>query len=446
MVTVYTVAYNEELMLPFFVRHYRSNFPDCKIVVFDNHSTDNTRAIAHLMGCHVIAYDTNNQLSDLKYLEIKNHCWQFTDRNHWVIIADVDELCQITQAELEAEWMNGATLIRFAGYNMVNMHNNGDVANITHGIADENYSKSYCFNRHYIKEINYTPGCHTCKPVGEIKYSARVYPCYHYKYIQADYMVNRYSRNLARMSEINKRHGMGSQYAQPAARIRREFSAAQQTAQPVRRPMQPLDLAIFIAGFDATHFTRIPDQPHLHKVNLSELNEGDHAENALSEHRLFLSAKVENITAAYVGLLTWRWHQKCRHLISLQQVSLLPLQPDIVYAAWPEQEWYSHSVVQHKGIQPYLDELAEFTGLPLSGTGLYGNQFICSKEVFEDFLAFFRNCFAHFHQKYGFDYKFWVRPEDANRTPAVFYERVACIYFANRQDLTIKPMPTKFLN
>ena len=41
-ITVYTIAYNEELMIPHFIAHYRKQFPNCKIVVFDNESTDNT--------------------------------------------------------------------------------------------------------------------------------------------------------------------------------------------------------------------------------------------------------------------------------------------------------------------------------------------------------------------------------------------------------------------
>jgi len=34
--TIYTITYNEELMLPYFIRHYRLRFPNCKIVVYDN--------------------------------------------------------------------------------------------------------------------------------------------------------------------------------------------------------------------------------------------------------------------------------------------------------------------------------------------------------------------------------------------------------------------------
>jgi glycosyltransferase involved in cell wall biosynthesis len=46
MVTIYTITYNEELMIEFFINHYRKKFPGCEIVVFDNYSTDKTVEIA----------------------------------------------------------------------------------------------------------------------------------------------------------------------------------------------------------------------------------------------------------------------------------------------------------------------------------------------------------------------------------------------------------------
>jgi hypothetical protein len=76
MITIYTIAYNEEIFIQFMIDHYRSRFPNCHIVVYDNESTDNTVAIAKANNCEVITYCTNNQIQDRKYLEIKNNCWK----------------------------------------------------------------------------------------------------------------------------------------------------------------------------------------------------------------------------------------------------------------------------------------------------------------------------------------------------------------------------------
>ena len=58
------------------IKWYRERFPNCLIIVYDNESTDRSVQIALENNCKVISYSTNNQLSDSKYLEIKNNCWK----------------------------------------------------------------------------------------------------------------------------------------------------------------------------------------------------------------------------------------------------------------------------------------------------------------------------------------------------------------------------------
>lgn len=460
--TVYTVTYNEQYMLPHFIAHYRRNFPGCRIVVYDNYSTDHTVKIAQASDCEVIYYDTDNQLNDLKYLEIKNHCWQIPNRQanaddvlfdddlaHWVIVADCDEFCRITADELRKEHNKGVTIIRFQGYNMVRLPDSGtfgtgnELPGITHGISAPDYSKNYCFSALAISQINYNPGCHVSNPVGKIAFSKQEYPCYHYKYLDAGYLVARYTRNLQRMCQDNRRKGMGSHYAKNEKQIRDEVATVQQAALKIKEP-DPLRLKIFINGFQDDHFARVPRTRSFQNVNLSKLAVGEYQDNRLSEHRLFLSQDFipdEPETSEYIGLLTWRWHQKCKHFWPLHNLNQLYLTPDTVWTPWPGHNWYRHSLISHPGIQPYLEELAAFTGLKVEGTGLYGNQFICHKSVYFEFLEFFRICFHHFHKKYGYRYDFWVKDCDKPRLPAVFYERIACLWFCNQKHLNIKQIP-----
>lgn len=100
MIHIFTIAYNEALMLPHFIAHYRAMFPDCAITVYDNMSSDATVDIALSENCEVVPYDTGGKLSDAKYLEIKNHCWKQA-KSDWVLVCDADELCFITQSHLE---------------------------------------------------------------------------------------------------------------------------------------------------------------------------------------------------------------------------------------------------------------------------------------------------------------------------------------------------------
>lgn len=234
MITFYTIAYNEEVMLPQFIKHYRTRFPGCRIVVYNNMSDDRTKDIAFEFGCEVIDYDTGGKLSDIKYLEIKNNCWKDATTD-WVWVGDVDEHCLFTQADLINEDAAGANILRFEGYNMVAMRPTLDVTQIEYGVRAPSYDKSYCFNRIQIDSVNYNPGAHTCKPITvmgayEVKYSEQKYKCLHYKYLNLEFMIKRHAIFASRLSPENIAKGYGFHYRYPAAKIRKEFADAQRNA------------------------------------------------------------------------------------------------------------------------------------------------------------------------------------------------------------------------
>lgn len=232
-ITIYTIAYNEEIMLPFFIEWYRKRFPDCKIVIYDNESTDKTVQIALNNNCEIITYQTNNQLSDRKYLEIKNNCWKNAETD-WVIVCDVDEMLNIKEADLIKEDENGSTIIKSEGYDMVNLKNDLDANNMNCGCYSPGYSKIYCFKKSAIKEINYTPGAHTANPKGIIKYSDNVYNCFHKKYLNIDYLIERYKLFESRKSEENRKNGWGTQYSMNVEQIKREFLEKRQTCKEIK--------------------------------------------------------------------------------------------------------------------------------------------------------------------------------------------------------------------
>jgi glycosyltransferase involved in cell wall biosynthesis len=211
MITIYTIAYNESLFLQFMIDHYRSRFPGCHIVVYDNYSTDNTVEIAKANNCYIRYFNTNNQINDLKYLEVKNHVWKqaLTD---WVLVCDVDELVDISEQTLKEEERLGSTVIKFAGYNMVNMSDNLDISSIKYGVRSLDYDKRYLFNKKFVEEINYKPGCHQAEPTGHIVVSDKNYLAYHYKYFNLDYLVARHKLFSSRLSSINKENYWGNSY------------------------------------------------------------------------------------------------------------------------------------------------------------------------------------------------------------------------------------------
>lgn len=228
MITIYTITYNEEVILPYFIKWYRSRFPDCKIVVYDNYSTDDTVTIALENNCEVRMYDTNNQLSDSKYLEIKNNCWKNAETD-WVLVCDADEFLNINQIELKKENDLNSSIIRAEGWNMINTEENPNLSlkNIKWGSRAKQYDKYYLFNKKLIKEINYKPGCHFALPKGVINFSNGLYKLYHYRALDENYIVKKNKLFASRLSEENLKKGWGFHYLEEEEETRKKYKIFQ---------------------------------------------------------------------------------------------------------------------------------------------------------------------------------------------------------------------------
>lgn len=227
MITCYGVCYNEQILLPFFIAHYRMMFPGCEIVIFDNQSTDASVTIAEQMGCKVIPFNTGNTLSDRAYLDIKNKAWR-TASTDWVLLADIDEHLYINQEQLIEEEKNNVTIIKAEGYNMCSDDDKELYSpfDIEKGVRATSYDKFYLFNKKHIKEINYVYGCHRAQPIGQIRFSTKSYICKHYKYYNLPYMIKRHAAFAKRMSEENKVKGLGAHYLYTPEEITKEFNEA----------------------------------------------------------------------------------------------------------------------------------------------------------------------------------------------------------------------------
>jgi len=224
MITLYTMAYNEEIKMQFMIDHYKKRFPSCNFIIYDNYSTDNTHSIAEKNACEIRMYDSNNQIDDIQLRDLKNTCWK-SAKTDWVLVCDVDELLDITEQDLIKEESLGSTIIKSEGYNMVNLEDNCDLPSIKHGFRGTQYDKNYLFNKKFIKEINYECGCHRSSPIGAINYSNNIYKLYHYSCINPDLMVERYKYTAKRLSEKNKSCGMGAYHLMPEENVRANFAS-----------------------------------------------------------------------------------------------------------------------------------------------------------------------------------------------------------------------------
>ena len=228
-VEIYSIAYNEKILLPYFVAHYRSRFPRCKITIYDNCSTDDTAQLASNLGCIVQTFNSGGRFSEDKLIEIKNNCWKGTDAD-WVIVCDIDELLD---ADLERLQEECGTILRTQGWDMIGGETsyNFDFYAIDHGIKNKMESKHIAFKPREISEMNYAPGAHSCAPVGNVHYSYKIYNLYHYKYIYLDYVIARHKMSAERLSNINKEMGWGVHYLIEEDRLRKMYEEHKKTMQ-----------------------------------------------------------------------------------------------------------------------------------------------------------------------------------------------------------------------
>lgn len=215
------------------IDHYRERFPGCRIVVYDNMSTDNTVKIALANGCEVIPYDTGGELQDRRYVEIKNSCWKDASTD-WVLVCDLDELLDINKAELKTEENLGTSMVRCEVYDMINMENNLDIHSMKYGVRSPIPSKFFLFNRKFIREINYEPECHECNPIGTIAYSNKTYKAYHYASINENLTIEKFRLYKKRLSPENLKNGWGTQYLMTPEEIREEYAQERSKAIKVR--------------------------------------------------------------------------------------------------------------------------------------------------------------------------------------------------------------------
>jgi hypothetical protein len=230
-ITLYTICYNEEIIIPFFIEHYKK-FVN-KIVVYDNYSTDNSRKIlSSYTDINIIIkdYDSQNQIRDDLYLEIKNNCWK-EDNSDFVIICDMDEFIY---SENLIDFFNlNSNYDAFIpyGYEMVSdvlpdVKNLNIFSQIGYGVPFTNYSKLCIFKPNKVKEINYEAGCHynDIIPKNLLIYNQTDLKLLHYKHLNLNYVINKHLNYKERLSINNIEQNWGVHYTWDELKITEEFT------------------------------------------------------------------------------------------------------------------------------------------------------------------------------------------------------------------------------
>jgi glycosyltransferase involved in cell wall biosynthesis len=224
-IDVYATCYNEEIILPYFIRHYKQFARN--ITIYDNMSTDNSLNIIKEAGdINVIQFDTNNKFEESVLINIRNNCWKDSDAD-WVIVCDTDEFIYHENL-LEKLSSTDATHIITSGYEMMSEDlptTNGQIyGEIKIGHHKPTYSKPCLFKPSEIKEINFAPGSHAAKPSGNvISINDSGIKLLHYKYLNRDVLIKKYQHYAIRQSQEMKLMGWGNYQQWTADVLNKQF-------------------------------------------------------------------------------------------------------------------------------------------------------------------------------------------------------------------------------
>lgn len=241
-ITIYLLCYNEEVLLPNTIKHYRTRFPNAKFVIVNNESTDDSVKIATEAGCEIYQWATGNISNIIKHTELKNNLWK-TAETDWVIMADMDEWLEITEEQLDKESSNGVTIIRVKGIQIVAdskslLLDDIDLHTLKNGYYDVWFDKSVCFKRSELTEMNFTRGAHksTPLPATSRRHSKTVYYLKHMNFLGFPWYEQKMKARYARTDYNRNKLRCSGHYSNNMGVITKKFEGVTAAA----KPMQPL--------------------------------------------------------------------------------------------------------------------------------------------------------------------------------------------------------------
>lgn len=204
-VWVFTISWNENPMMKFFLRHY-STFAE-KIIVWDENSTDGTQDIIRSCPQAELRHWPHQGLDDDKFIFAVNNWYrEAVGKADWVMWPDVDEIlyhpCPVQVLEANASY----DVLPGMGYAMVSNEpiptGDGQIYDyVKTGVPQQNYNKWIIWKPHV--QILHTHGRHDV-PKCQGRVSGEMdFKLLHYHYFSPEYTASRNQRNYNRA--CNKR-------------------------------------------------------------------------------------------------------------------------------------------------------------------------------------------------------------------------------------------------
>lgn len=226
-IEIHIVTYNEEIMLPFTLQHYKKMFSNVTFVIHDNYSTDNTVQIATDAGCSVELFDSEGGMNDVIHAKIKETAILNSNAD-WVLCIDCDEECFINDNDLMELNIKGINAVQFEGWNIFDAVNTPFDIVEPMGIQDSGYSKPVLYKgKQFFKDIHLAVGIHTIHNITPsegniVNWSKNEYKLLHYKHWSIDWNLKRSAELSVRQSDTNKKHSYSYHFALPE-NVHRQF-------------------------------------------------------------------------------------------------------------------------------------------------------------------------------------------------------------------------------
>lgn len=237
-IDVYTICWNEERMLPYFLRHY-GQFAR-RIVVFDNHSTDATAKIAQSHPRTMVRKygASRHQCGEAERMALREEAWKESrDGVNWVIFADCDEFLwhpNLTDY-LQQSRRRSVTVPKPTGYEMIARQFPDTSAQIyeeiRNGVRADYLDKWVVFDPQAVVSMNYSVGCHRAYPLGKIVFDeSPALKLLHYRHLGLEYVLSRYRQLEKRRTEQDQRMQWNYHYTWSDQEIANWFNQAVQQA------------------------------------------------------------------------------------------------------------------------------------------------------------------------------------------------------------------------
>lgn len=228
MIHLYILCYNESILLPHTIAHYKYHLPSCKITILDNESSDNSVELAKSLGCNVKIWSSNGKNDVDMKKDMLNDSWK-GDKG-WIFCLDMDEWLVVNEEQLNYEKERGVTILRVHGCNMIGESQKEDLSDIDlHAISKyvlfKGESKNVCFYALSITNINYNGGQHKINPKGVVVYSEHVYNLKHMSILGIPFYINKNLNRYARSEHYRlKKSKTSNHYSKDVQQIIKRYN------------------------------------------------------------------------------------------------------------------------------------------------------------------------------------------------------------------------------